>query len=58
MQKLILIGAGLFLFGALLKKEAREDGTAVALSPFIAALAIEAVIVLLRRDQSRLIDAG
>lgn len=57
MQKLLLTAAGLCLFGALLKKEAHEDGAAVALSPFVAALAIEAVVLLLRRDRSRLMDA-
>ena len=55
MRKLLLIAAGLFAFGALWKAEAEEDGTAVALSPFVAALAIEIGIVLLRRKQTRLL---
>jgi hypothetical protein len=55
MRKLLLIAAGLFAFGALWKAEAEEDGAAVALSPFVAAIAIEIGILLLRRKQTRLL---
>jgi len=50
MRKLILTTLGLLVFAALWKKEAEEDGTSVALSPFIAALAFEIGILLLRRN--------
>lgn len=56
MRKLLMIAAGLCAFGALWKAEAEEDGAAVALSPFIAAIAIEIGILLLRRRQSSLLD--
>jgi len=52
MRKLLLIGLGLSVLGALWKVEEEEDGMAVALSPFLAALAIEAGIFLLRRHQN------
>jgi len=55
MRKLLLLGIGLCAFGALWKAEEEEDGAAVALSPFLAALAIEAGIFLLRRHQSGLL---
>jgi hypothetical protein len=55
MRKLMMIAAGLFAFGALWKAEADEDGPAVALSPFLAAIAIEVGILLLRRKQTRLL---
>jgi hypothetical protein len=55
MRKLMMIAAGLFAFGALWKAEADEDGPAVALSPFLAAIAIEVGILLLRRKQMRLL---
>jgi len=55
MRKLLMIAVGLFAFGALWKAEAEEDGAAVALSPFFAALAIEAGILLLRRKQTRIL---
>lgn len=58
MQKLLLIVAGVSLFGALFKKEAQEDGVGIALSPFIAALAIEAGIFILRRHQNTLLSDG
>jgi hypothetical protein len=54
MRKLLLIAVGLFAFAALWREEAEEDGVAVAASPFVAALAIELGIFLLRRQQSRL----
>jgi len=55
MRKLLMIAAGLFAFGALWKAEADEDGPAVALSPFLAAIAIEIGILLLRRKQMRIL---
>ncbi len=55
MRKLLLIVAGLFVFGALWREEAEEDGVAVAMSPFVAVLAIELGIFLLRRRQSGLL---
>jgi len=54
MRKLLMITAGLCAFAALWKKESDEDGPAIALSPFLAALAIEAAVLLLRREQSNL----
>ncbi|HEX4862205.1 MAG TPA: hypothetical protein VFV07_13290 [Rhizomicrobium sp.] len=52
MRKFLMIMAGLCAFGALWKAEAEEDGAGVALSPFIAAAAIEIGILLLRRRQT------
>ena len=40
MRKLLMIGLGLCAAGALWKVEEEEDGAMVALSPFLAALAI------------------
>jgi len=57
MRKLLLVGLGLCALGALWKAEKEEDGTVVALSPFLAALALEAGIFLLRRHQSQLLMA-
>jgi len=55
MRKLVLIGLGLSLLGSLWKAEEEEDGAAVALSPFLAALALEMGIFLLRRHQGSLL---
>ena len=55
MRKLLIIGLGLCAAGALWKVEEEEDGTMVALSPFLAALAIEAGIFMLRRHQGSLL---
>lgn len=55
MRKLLLFGLGLCAFGALWKAEEEEDGAAIALSPFLAALALEAGIFMLRRHQSQLL---
>ena len=55
MRKMLMIGLGLCALGALWKVEEEEDGAAVALSPFLAALAIEAGIFLLRRHQGGLL---
>jgi hypothetical protein len=55
MRKFLMVMAGLCAFGALWKAEAEEDGAAVALSPFIAAAAIEIGILLLRRGQTRVL---
>jgi len=52
MRKFLMIAAGLCAFGALWKAEAEEDGVGIALSPFIAAAAIEIGILLLRRRQT------
>jgi hypothetical protein len=57
MRKLILIGLGLCALGAIWKVEEEEDGVAIALSPFLAALAIETGIFLLRRHQNSLLGA-
>jgi hypothetical protein len=56
MRKLLMIGLGLCALGALWKaEEEEEDGADVALSPFLAALAIETGIFLLRRHQGALL---
>ena len=55
MRKLLMIGLGLCAIGALWKVEEEEDGAVVALSPFLAALAIEAGIFMLRRHQGSLL---
>ena len=47
MRKVLMILTGICAFAALWKEEAEEDGTAIALSPFLGALAIEAAILLL-----------
>lgn len=57
MRKLIVAGLALCALGALWKVEEEEDGVAVALSPFLAALAIEAGIFLLRRHQGSLLGS-
>jgi hypothetical protein len=59
MRKLLLLGLGLCAVGAWWKVEDEEDGPMVALSPFLAALAIEAGIFMLRRHQGSLLgDLG
>ena len=58
MRKLLLIGLGLCAVGALWKAEEEEDGMAIALSPFLAALAIEAGIFMLRRHQGALLGTA
>jgi hypothetical protein len=55
MRKLLVVGLGLCALGALWKAEEEEDGTIIALSPFLAALAIEAGIFMLRRHQGALL---
>ncbi len=55
MRRLLVIALGLCAVGALWKAEAEEDGAPVALSPFLAALAIETGIFLLRRHQGNLL---
>lgn len=57
MRKLLLLGLGLCVVGAMWKVEEEEDGTAVAMTPFLAALALEAGIFLLRRHQGSLLGA-
>jgi len=57
MRKLLLVGLGLCALGALWKAEQEEDGTVIALSPFLAALALEAGIFMLRRHQNQLLTA-
>ncbi len=49
-----ILGLGLTAL-ALLKFEKDQDGKAIALSPILAALALEAGVILLRRRQSRLL---
>jgi hypothetical protein len=56
MRKFLLVGIGLCAVGALWVAEEEEDGAAVALAPFLAALAIEAGIFLLRRHQGSLLS--
>ena len=58
MRKLLLIGLGLCAVGALWRAEEEEDGVAVALSPFLAALAIETGIFMLRRHQGSLLGTA
>ena len=58
MRKMLMIGLGLCALGALWKAEEEEDGMAIAMSPFLAALAIEAGIFLLRRHQGGLLGAA
>jgi len=57
MRKLLLIGLGLCCAGAFWKAEEEEDGAMVALSPFLAALALEIGIFLLRRHQGSLLGS-
>jgi hypothetical protein len=57
MRKLLLIGLGLCVVGAMWKVEEEEDGAAVAMTPFLAALALEAGIFMLRRHQGSLLGA-
>ena len=57
MRKLLLIGLGLCPLGPSWKVEEEEDGVAIALSPFLAAMAIETGIFLLRRHQNSLLGA-
>jgi hypothetical protein len=54
MRNLLYVGLGLCVLGALWTAEEEEDAAAVALSPFLAALAIEVGIFLLRRHQGSL----
>ena len=58
MRNFLLAGLGLTLLGALWRIEDEEDGRAVALSPFLAALAIEVGIFLLRRHQTSLLGTS
>ena len=57
MRKLLLAGLGLCALGAWWRVEEEEDGAVVALSPFLAALALEAGIFLLRRHQGALLGS-
>ena len=57
MRRLLIIGLGLCVVGALWKVEEEEDGVVVAMSPFLAALALEAGIFMLRRHQGSLLGA-
>ncbi|HWE05457.1 MAG TPA: hypothetical protein VG274_02035 [Rhizomicrobium sp.] len=56
MRKSLLILAGIFAFAALWKKEADEDGVGIAASPFLAALVIDAAILLLSRKRNTLLS--
>jgi hypothetical protein len=51
MKKLILAALGLYTLGALYKFEKQQDGTLIALSPFLAALAI--VFLSRSKDDTR-----
>lgn len=53
MRGLLLVLLGLFTLGAVWKFEKKNDGTLIALSPFIAAIAIMA---LTRRERQELAD--
>jgi uncharacterized membrane protein YhhN len=55
MRKLLIAGLALCAVGGLWKMEEEEDGVAIAMAPFLAALAIEAGIFLLRRHQGSLL---
>lgn len=55
MRKLILIGLGFYGLAALWRAEEKEDGLLVALSPFVAALAI-AMLTRRNRDDVVLED--
>ena len=55
MRTFLMIAIGLCAFGALWDAEEEADGPVIALSPLLAALAIEAGIFLLRRHQSGLL---
>ena len=55
MRKLLMVGLGLCALGAVWRFEEEEDGLAISLSPFMAALALEAGIFLLRRHQGALL---
>ena len=58
MRKLLLILAGIFAFAALWKTEAEEDGIGIAASPFLAALVLDAAILLLSRKRNTLLSDG
>jgi hypothetical protein len=58
MKKYLIVGLGLCALGALWRWEEKENGAAVAMSPFLAALAIEIGVFLLRRHQTTLLGAG
>lgn len=58
MRGLLLAGLGLCALGALPRSENNGESDMSSLSPFLAALAIEAGIFLLRRHQGALLNAG
>ncbi len=58
MRRLMVFGLALCALGAIWKFEEEEDGAVIALSPFLAALAIEAGIFMLRRHQGSLLSIG
>jgi hypothetical protein len=51
MRRLAILGAGLLMLGVIIKFEKDEDGLLVAISPFLAALAI----AILSRPPQRII---
>jgi len=57
MRKFLMIVAGICLFGALWKKEAEEDGVAIALSPLFAVFVIEVALFMLGQERRELRDA-
>ena len=56
MRKLVWLGLGLAAAGVLLRTEEKEDGAGVAMAPFVAALALECAVFLLRQSQGRLLN--
>ncbi|HTT97355.1 MAG TPA: hypothetical protein VMF58_04860 [Rhizomicrobium sp.] len=56
MRKFLMIMTGVCAFAALWKEEAKEDGAAIALSPFLGALAIEAIILLLTSKRNAMLQ--
>ncbi len=58
MRKYLIAGLCLCALGALWAWEEKEDGAVVAASPFLAALAIEIGVFLLRRHQTTLLGSG
>jgi hypothetical protein len=58
MRKLLIAALGLGAFALAWKKEEEADGLLVALSPFLAAFAIELAIEKLQQRQARPLRIG
>jgi len=58
MHKILLIGLGLCAAGAFFRIEEEHEDGAGLMAPFLAALALEAGIFLLRRHQTLLLQKG